>query len=45
MVDNSSASMTVPGRIEARFGRQQSSRFGTVVNRNGIDIGAAAGEP
>ena len=35
----------VPGRIDARFGRQQSSRFGTMVNRNGIDIGAAVGEP
>jgi len=35
----------VPGRIEARFGRQASSRFGTMVNRNGIDIGAAAGAP
>jgi murein hydrolase activator len=35
----------VPGRIEARFGRQPSSRFGTMVNRNGIDITATAGEP
>ena len=36
-------SWPVPGRVEARFGRQPSSRFGTMVNRNGIDIGAAAG--
>jgi septal ring factor EnvC (AmiA/AmiB activator) len=35
----------VPGNVEARFGRQASSRFGTMVNRNGIDIGAAAGSP
>ena len=35
----------VPGRIDARFGRQPSSRFGTMVNRNGIDIGTAAGSP
>jgi septal ring factor EnvC (AmiA/AmiB activator) len=33
----------VPGRVEARFGRQPSSRFGTMVNRNGIDIGADPG--
>ena len=33
----------VPGRVEARFGRQPSSRFGTMVNRNGIDIGAESG--
>lgn len=33
----------VPGRVEARFGRQPSSRFGTMVNRNGIDIGADSG--
>ena len=38
-------SWPVPGRIEARFGRQPSSRFGTVVNRNGIDIGADSGAP
>jgi septal ring factor EnvC (AmiA/AmiB activator) len=37
-------SWPVPGRVEARFGRQPSSRFGTMVNRNGIDIGAPAGE-
>jgi murein hydrolase activator len=36
-------SWPVPGRIEARFGRQASSRFGTMVNRNGIDIGAESG--
>jgi septal ring factor EnvC (AmiA/AmiB activator) len=35
----------VPGRVEARFGRQPSSRFGTMVNRNGIDIGADPGSP
>jgi murein hydrolase activator len=35
----------VPGQIEAHFGRQPSSRFGTMVNRNGIDIGAMAGSP
>jgi septal ring factor EnvC (AmiA/AmiB activator) len=35
----------VPGQVEAHFGRQASSRFGTMVNRNGIDIGAAAGSP
>ena len=35
----------VPGRVEARFGRQPSSRFGTMVNRNGIDIGAEPGSP
>jgi murein hydrolase activator len=33
----------VPGRIEARFGRETSSRFGTVIVRNGIEIGAEAG--
>ena len=38
-------SWPVDGRIEARFGRQPSSRFGTVVTRNGIDIGATAGDP
>jgi septal ring factor EnvC (AmiA/AmiB activator) len=37
-------SWPVPGRVEAHFGRQASSRFGTMVNRNGIDIGAPAGE-
>jgi septal ring factor EnvC (AmiA/AmiB activator) len=35
----------VAGRVDARFGRQASSRFGTMVNRNGIDIGTAAGSP
>ncbi|MEO5823357.1 MAG: peptidoglycan DD-metalloendopeptidase family protein [Vicinamibacteraceae bacterium] len=35
----------VPGRIDARFGRQASSRFGTMVNRNGIDIGTDVGSP
>ena len=34
----------VPGRVQARFGRQPSSRFGTMVNRNGIDI-ADPGSP
>jgi septal ring factor EnvC (AmiA/AmiB activator) len=33
----------VPGRIEARFGREASSRFGTVIVRNGVEIGAQAG--
>jgi septal ring factor EnvC (AmiA/AmiB activator) len=35
----------VSGRVDARFGRQASSRFGTMVNRNGIDIGTEAGAP
>jgi septal ring factor EnvC (AmiA/AmiB activator) len=35
----------VAGRVDARFGRQASSRFGTMVTRNGIDIGTAAGSP
>jgi murein hydrolase activator len=35
----------VSGQVEAHFGRQASSRFGTMVNRNGIDIGAEAGAP
>jgi septal ring factor EnvC (AmiA/AmiB activator) len=35
----------VAGRVDARFGRQASSRFGTMVNRNGIDIGTVAGSP
>jgi murein hydrolase activator len=35
----------VSGRVDARFGRQASSRFGTMVNRNGIDIGTPAGSP
>jgi septal ring factor EnvC (AmiA/AmiB activator) len=35
----------VAGRLDARFGRQASSRFGTMVNRNGIDIATAAGSP
>lgn len=34
-----------PGRIEARFGREPSSRFGTVIVRNGVEIGAASGAP
>lgn len=35
----------VPGRIEARFGREASSRFGTVIVRNGVEIGAEMGAP
>jgi septal ring factor EnvC (AmiA/AmiB activator) len=33
----------VAGRIESRFGRETSSRFGTVIVRNGVEIGAGAG--
>jgi septal ring factor EnvC (AmiA/AmiB activator) len=36
-------SWPVPGRVAARFGRHASSRFGTMVNRNGIEIGAESG--
>jgi septal ring factor EnvC (AmiA/AmiB activator) len=35
----------VPGHIEARFGRETSSRFGTVIVRNGVEIGAETGAP
>ena len=35
----------VPGRVIGAFGRQASSRFGTAVPRNGIDIAATAGAP
>lgn len=31
------------GAIQTRFGRQQSSRFGTEIARNGIEIGAESG--
>jgi septal ring factor EnvC (AmiA/AmiB activator) len=31
------------GAIQSRFGRQQSSRFGTEIARNGIEIAAEAG--
>jgi murein hydrolase activator len=33
------------GPITARFGRQPTSRFGTAINRNGIEIGAAEAQP
>jgi septal ring factor EnvC (AmiA/AmiB activator) len=32
-----------PGRIVARFGRETSSRFGTAIVRNGVEIDAALG--
>lgn len=35
----------VAGRVDARFGREVSSRFGTVIVRNGVEIGAEAGSP
>lgn len=33
------------GPISARFGRQPSSRFGTAIARNGIEIAVAEGQP
>jgi murein hydrolase activator len=33
------------GSISSRFGRQPSSRFGTAIHRNGIEIGIAEGQP
>jgi murein hydrolase activator len=33
------------GAIASRFGRQPTSRFGTAVVRNGVEIGAAEGQP
>ncbi len=33
----------VPGKVTRRFGRQASSRFGTVISRNGIDIAVEEG--
>jgi murein hydrolase activator len=33
------------GAISSRFGRQPSSRFGTAIVRNGIEIGSAEGQP
>jgi len=33
------------GPISSRFGRQPSSRFGTAINRNGIEIAIAEGQP
>ncbi|MCU0256152.1 MAG: peptidoglycan DD-metalloendopeptidase family protein [Vicinamibacterales bacterium] len=33
------------GRLVGGFGRRPSSRFGTAVSRNGIEIGATAGTP
>lgn len=35
----------VRGQVSAKFGRQVSSRFGTMVRRNGIDIATAPGTP
>ena len=35
----------VPGRIVRPFGRQPTSRFGTAIVRNGMEIGAAEGQP
>jgi septal ring factor EnvC (AmiA/AmiB activator) len=35
----------VAGSVLRRFGRQPTSRFGTAILRNGIDIGAAEGQP
>ena len=34
-----------PATMAARFGREASSRFGTVIVRNGMEIAAAAGAP
>ena len=34
----------VRGPISSRFGRQPSSRFGTAIVRNGIEVGAAEGQ-
>jgi septal ring factor EnvC (AmiA/AmiB activator) len=34
-----------PGFVVNRYGRQRSSRFGTAVTRNGIDISIAEGTP
>jgi murein hydrolase activator len=35
----------VRGPLSSRFGRQPSSRFGTSIVRNGIELGAAEGQP
>jgi murein hydrolase activator len=35
----------VRGAISSRFGRQPSSRFGTAIVRNGIEIASAEGQP
>jgi murein hydrolase activator len=35
----------VAGRVSARFGRGSTSRFGTAISRNGIEVVAAAGAP
>jgi septal ring factor EnvC (AmiA/AmiB activator) len=35
----------VRGAIASRFGRQPSSRFGTAIVRNGIEVGCAEGQP
>ena len=35
----------VRGAITSRFGRQPSSRFGTAIVRNGIEIASAEGQP
>ena len=34
----------VSGRIVSRFGRSRADRFGTTINRNGIEIAAAEGQ-
>jgi septal ring factor EnvC (AmiA/AmiB activator) len=34
-----------PGRVLRPFGRQPSSRFGTAIVRNGMEIGAEEGQP
>jgi septal ring factor EnvC (AmiA/AmiB activator) len=35
----------VRGAVRSRFGRQPSSRFGTSIVRNGIEVGVADGQP
>jgi septal ring factor EnvC (AmiA/AmiB activator) len=35
----------VRGAVSSRFGRQPSSRFGTAIVRNGIEVGSAEGQP
>ena len=41
----SSAKASARGPISSRFGRQPSSRFGTSIARNGIEIAVAEGQP
>jgi murein hydrolase activator len=38
-------SWPVRGTVSSRFGRQPTSRFGTTIVRNGIEIDAAEGQP